>query len=99
MTKLERIFSKRRAISRPFFSPASVTTMKCAERISSQGEGGALPARERAQKTNASKARYSGMERTRSIGPPEGGEASRKCYHGEQARCSGSVAALRGRTN
>src|SRR5271169_5928901 len=44
VAKMARICSKRKATSRPFFSPASVITVKCVEWISSHGDGSAAGA-------------------------------------------------------
>src|ERR1700690_4252166 len=46
VAKTARICSKRSATSLPFFSPASVITTKCVERISSQGDFSSVAAKE-----------------------------------------------------
>src|SRR5581483_11812954 len=72
--KIARICSKCSATSRPLFKPASVTTMKWAESISTQGVGSAARATRVSDKIRVSNAARDGMESRRSMEP--GGETA-----------------------
>src|ERR1700756_5298943 len=78
VAKTARICSKRTATSRPFFSPASVTTVKWVEWISSHGLESAAAAGK--QKADASRVRNSEMERQRGMCRGRK-EPFWECYH------------------
>ena len=79
--KTERICSKRRATSRPFFSPASVMTVKWVEWTSSHGGSAAVEKRDDSRTIRSEQIWLSEMDLER-IGVTTARELlSRKCYH------------------
>src|SRR5580693_3148548 len=84
LAKTARICSKRSATSRPFFSPASVITVKCVEWISSHGDFSAAGAHRHTTTTSVSARRNRiGMKHPRTIArcQRKGRTTFTQCYH------------------
>src|ERR1700733_9232414 len=108
MAKTARICSKRKATSLPFLSPPSVMTVKCAERISSQGDGSAAGAGvdvERKAPRRIAGTIESVMERVRTMRIPPRNGLSKMLPRGgtwqptETRRCGITTRAVRGGTS